>query len=1163
MKQRYSLVLPAALALLLACQLWPRPTPLSISTATPIQVQALTPTVTAAATATPTPTLPPTPQPTLTVKATALPPLPAQGDLPAMWTEIELSRLPGDIYLPGSLVLDEQEQQLYVLGQCELNPPYTEGGPPVCLSVLDLETDQVRRRVIAPGHGDAASSFKMRWVDGTLYLSQPWAGNLYLLDGETLTVTTSVSNVVAVADDGQGQVYAVGTNAITRMFPEHFARYLETTFSDMPKQIEATPERIYVQSYESLRIFDTNLELIAQMSLREAYPRDMALSPDALYIGCAQGIFALDLETDRLGPLHPLAGGVQQLVFDPTDSTLYALVQYPTDWFSRWQVWAINTQTWQTRTLYSTQEGWLVDLVLDSPRGRLLLLSLEDHALIPLDLETGDVAARLPLGIEVGEAIVDEPNDRLYVSASDGWVRVLNRRTYAEVGRVYGGRFISLDAAHERLYTGDPRMPAVTAWDTCTLKPQLQISQPGRPRANAHTGEVVIITRRFQVFDGQSGAPHPDLLPGIGVPPETCPGCYYTIARQVIVDAQRGLTATLTYTPWPGKPGPQESVVYDPATGRAWYALLTGGYVHYSSIALYPDLAALQKRTRPGGSPPIFSLEGLSGYLALDVPARRLYVTRGRFIFVLNSDTLQRIGVVDAGNWMPQILAVDGELGRLYAPRGSRLAVWTRQGGASPAALPPAPAVLTHTVTSILPSPNLAQDQTILATINSKLCRSTDGGRTWMVLRGGLPDLYSESMSVSAAFSPNYAQDKTIWAGVISGNTHGEGIWQSTDGGNTWRMTSEGLYDLRVYRIVPSPRFAADRTLLAYSYTQQGSAVYRSTNGGMAWQLVVRQTGYNMPPLPRPEEFFIAETYPPQFQCNYDGTCRRSDDGGQIWMAFDTGPVSLGHLVDYALSPQFDEVPIVYFLSDTNLYRYWGDARIWEVCTLPVLNGRQDYTEYLTDIAVAALGPTDHVVFIGSYRGEFLRFAASELTWQQLGQAAPPTRVAPTLTPTGVPATPTPCVGAVDERFRSAFEAAGDRLGCAMSPAIETVAAVQPFEVGLMLWRSDERMIYVLIYDGTWRSYADTWDDSLPDHDPDIEPPINYFQPVRGFGKVWREQLGGTQARIGWATAEEQGFNTLIQSFTNGILFNDGLLHMETYVLYSDGTWETVSLPWP
>ena len=123
----------------------------------------------------------------------------------------------------------------------------------------------------------------------------------------------------------------------------------------------------------------------------------------------------------------------------------------------------------------------------------------------------------------------------------------------------------------------------------------------------------------------------------------------------------------------------------------------------------------------------------------------------------------------------------------------------------------------------------------------------------------------------------------------------------------------------------------------------------------------------------------------------------------------------------------------------------------------------------------------------------------------------------------------------------------------------------QPFERGVMFWREDTSstphvgLVYVLQQDATWSAYQDTWSGDQPDHDPNLAPPENLYQPIRGFGKVWREQLGGSEAEIGWATAEEYGFTTVVQSFANGLLLKgeNNLL----YVLYNEGSWETLGEP--
>ena len=60
------------------------------------------------------------------------------------------------------------------------------------------------------------------------------------------------------------------------------------------------------------------------------------------------------------------------------------------------------------------------------------------------------------------------------------------------------------------------------------------------------------------------------------------------------------------------------------------------------------------------------------------------------------------------------------------------------------------------------------------------------------------------------------------------------------------------------------------------------------------------------------------------------------------------------------------------------------------------------------------------------------------------------------------------------------------------------------------------------------------------------------MQPVRGFGKTWRESLGGAGSVVGWATAPEVGLTGGVQRYENGWLLR---LDDEQVVLTDAGTW--------
>jgi hypothetical protein len=113
--------------------------------------------------------------------------------------------------------------------------------------------------------------------------------------------------------------------------------------------------------------------------------------------------------------------------------------------------------------------------------------------------------------------------------------------------------------------------------------------------------------------------------------------------------------------------------------------------------------------------------------------------------------------------------------------------------------------------------------------------------------------------------------------------------------------------------------------------------------------------------------------------------------------------------------------------------------------------------------------------------------------------------------------------------------------GCPYRPAAFIAGAEQAFEHGRMLWLApipiassipgpaQGASIYVLynagVMDtwGVWQRYDDFWVPSQPESDPTLQPPAGLYQPLRGFGKIWRE-MPGVRDKLGWATAPEQGY---------------------------------------
>jgi len=162
-------------------------------------------------------------------------------------------------------------------------------------------------------------------------------------------------------------------------------------------------------------------------------------------------------------------------------------------------------------------------------------------------------------------------------------------------------------------------------------------------------------------------------------------------------------------------------------------------------------------------------------------------------------------------------------------------------------------------------------------------------------------------------------------------------------------------------------------------------------------------------------------------------------------------------------------------------------------------------------------------------------------------------------TPSNGGTTKSPCsitpTGAFGEVWNS-FSAVQNGLLCPTQGAITIWGAEQTFQYGYMFWRQDTNTVYVMYSTGAWKEVPNTWKEGDPEKNDDIHPPEGLYQPVRVFGKVWRDYEGASPGKvpiIGWATAEERGFHVTAQAYQGGymVLTDRNMV----YVLYNNGQW--------
>ncbi len=95
-------------------------------------------------------------------------------------------------------------------------------------------------------------------------------------------------------------------------------------------------------------------------------------------------------------------------------------------------------------------------------------------------------------------------------------------------------------------------------------------------------------------------------------------------------------------------------------------------------------------------------------------------------------------------------------------------------------------------------------------------------------------------------------------------------------------------------------------------------------------------------------------------------------------------------------------------------------------------------------------------------------------------------------------------------------------------PTSQTNVAVdtQTFQNGLMIWRSDTKLIYVLLDNGAFLKQPNTWSGEALQQE---KPPVGLQQPQMGFGKIWLEN-DTVRYGLGWATTNETSYTTTIET---------------------------------
>ncbi|MBC7262866.1 MAG: hypothetical protein H5T64_00735 [Chloroflexi bacterium] len=221
------------------------------------------------------------------------------------------------------------------------------------------------------------------------------------------------------------------------------------------------------------------------------------------------------------------------------------------------------------------------------------------------------------------------------------------------------------------------------------------------------------------------------------------------------------------------------------------------------------------------------------------------------------------------------------------------------------------------------------------------ILRSMDRGVTWTPAENGLPTIPYKLNIQALAISPNWNNDHTIIAG-----TWGGGVYRSTDGGNSWAPFNEGLSvggnasEGFVMALAFSPNYANDGTI--FMGTRKDGTLHRWTAASGRWSQIVWLPGGVPAPSAYVRSFSFSPGYGITDQVIYAGTWGnegepqgiiRSTDGGTTWSyANGTGLYPAAYSVRSVLvSARYPLDHTVYAATRYGVYETTNDGLNWRL----------------------------------------------------------------------------------------------------------------------------------------------------------------------------------------------------------------------------------------
>lgn len=635
---------------------------------------------------------------------------------------------------------------------------------------------------------------------------------------------------------------------------------------------------------------------------------------------------------------------------------------------------------------------------------------IPDPALLPAVERTLDLGTRGmtdPWQLRHSIAL-DEANQRLYVSTSLSKTVVLDAESLVQIGEVEAGGSVTVLPARDKLYIGAPGVyssdgvsaapPTLRLYDASTLAFRRTVvfsdaySLTPLTLPDANTGRVYLVHAGVYVAEADTLDVTGTLS---GTLPEPGALGYSLYAIDAAIDpAQRRLFVSLN-NGIPGSNNGNVLRVFDLDSGRIvaedFERSVLNLDIDTSSGETYVPRshlagAALVKYDAQGRV--LKRLDNAVGRVQVDPVHDRVYVLNSYppRLLVLDRQLNYRGEISAASLPAPIDFTVDPARDRIYVLSSDGRLHVLRGHAQSIADQPSLPAPPRRGVQWIATSPDFANDRLVMAAFAADeygsgagtLFANRDDGGTWEFVTG----LPLTNTARALAFSPDFANDRTIFIALSDvGGAH-SGIYRSTDGGATWQPSAIGLTDLAINHLAGSPDFARDRTVYAAGAKR---GLFRSTDGGATWLELADR--YLDPAEPYAQPTLTTLALSPDFARDHSLLISRSTGAGGVYLSRDRGDTWVNVLTDSAarLAYLADGRTVYAALSGGGVLRSDDGGEHWQAASdgLDLLQG--SITDLLTgpDYALAWITP------YGQPSHVYLR-PVKDLPWYEVGSPDQP-----------------------------------------------------------------------------------------------------------------------------------------------------------------------------